>query len=1330
MSTKSKPFHDPSPKDQKEETSPILPQKLLEPVPKITFLDLFQYATPSEKFLMVIGVIFALGSGVGLPLFSLVFGDMTDSLGPPKAGEQKASITETASTQASYFVYIGLGIFFGLGSAMAIYLSLCEKLSCRIRMKYFASLMRQEIGWFDVLNPNELAGKIALDAQSVQKGIGESIPTFFMSAATVIGGFIMGFSKGWELALVLLGALPFIALGGGLFAYVLTNMKHLSDKAYLKAGGLAEQSLNAIKTVKALCSEDFELEGFQVELKEGIKIIKKFGRFAGVAIGFLFMCLFADHGLGYWFGSVMIENHWDNEVAGRPYNLGDVITVFMCITFGSMIMAQIPPPLKSFVQAQDSGASIFYVINRTPKILTNDTSKKMLDYVGGNITFDNVSFAYPARPEQTVLKNVTLEIKKNQKTAFVGESGSGKSTLVALIERFYDPLEGSVSLDGTDIREVNLQSFRRKIGYVGQEPVLFSGSIRENLLYGKEDATEEEMHNALVQAKAWDFVQNLDRKLDTFIGLGGNQLSGGQKQRIAIARAILKNPPILLLDEATSALDRTNEMAIQQTLDDISGGRTTIVIAHRLTTIQDADRIYVMSNGEVAECGTHTELLDRHGKYEALVRIQLSQHDEEEMKKRAEEIDIIKIEKSNFKKASFSRLTEESPIMEQVKLLEPYKRPSFRKVKQPSFTTQGDKFEVKSMEESEMEVEEARVEVEHEIKLELDHLKKTGQFKKLRNKIFKRLAQDFIFPHYFLSSLGYLSAMVAGGLQPIMAILMGNMLEQLVYISYPKTRAKAREEVDLLAGMFAILGIVALITQGIASFAFTLLGEKISFELKSKTYNITLRRQMAYFDRPENNPGIISSTISFETQNINRLISSFFGVVFNGIGAFMTGIIIALIHSWQIALLAVGLSPILVLGQYLQTKIHTGFSNTDDAYTDAGAIVMETTINMRTVASFCNEEAFIKKFNDKIQKPLKGANAKGLFSGLGFGFSQLAMFSFFAIMFYVAAVLQENEGLSLGDFFISFFAIIQAAAATGNSSNFLPDVGESIISAGKIYKILDANDLENYYQHADLKEINFKGSISFKNVWFKYPSAEKFLFQGFSLEIPAGKKIAFVGPSGCGKSTLFQLLMRFYPIERGEISIDGVNITAISVQQLRSLFGVVSQEPVLFRGTVAYNIKYNSKATTEEIRTAAEQANALKFIENNQFDVIDEDPDKNQKAGMGFDRQVGSKGSQISGGQKQRLAIARAVIRNPKILLLDEATSALDAQNEAVVQESLNNLMIGKTSLVIAHRISTIKDADEILVFGEGRIVERGVYEELVKKQGIFYKFERGFSSK
>ena len=271
---------------EKDETAPMI-QTIKEDIPKIQLLTVFRDTSSKERFLMIIGICGALASGTGLPLFSLVFGNMTNSLGPSPSG--KSDLVDQAAIQSAYFVYIGLGIFVCLSLAMAIYLSLCEKLTCRLRKKYFSSLLKQEIGWFDILNPNELAGKIALDTQTVSKGIGENIPTFFMSSATVIGGFIMGFARGWELlALVLLGELPFIALGGGLFAYILTSVKHLVDIAYVHASGMAEQSLNAIKTVKALSSEEFELGHFNVELKKGIEIVNKFGISAGAAIGFLF----------------------------------------------------------------------------------------------------------------------------------------------------------------------------------------------------------------------------------------------------------------------------------------------------------------------------------------------------------------------------------------------------------------------------------------------------------------------------------------------------------------------------------------------------------------------------------------------------------------------------------------------------------------------------------------------------------------------------------------------------------------------------------------------------------------------------------------------------------------------------------------------------------------------------------------------------------------------------------------------------------------------------------------------------------------------------------
>lgn len=1290
---------------QQDETAPMI-QKSKEEIPKISYLSLFTDTTKVERFLMILGVFCALAAGTGLPLFALVFGSMTTSLAP-KPGE-KLNLLGQAGTISSEMCYIALGIFVTLSISMTIYLTICEKISCLIRKDYFKAMIRQEIGWFDVLNPNELAGKVALDNQTIQKGIGESIPTFFMASSTVISGFILAFARGWELSLVLLGVLPFMSIAGGMFAFVLRRMKTLLDTAYISASGMAEQSINAIKTVKALGGEEFEYNKFFVELKKGVVVVKRFGMFAGFSLGFLFFCFQGVHALAFWFGGWLIDHERENAVEGRLYNIGDIMTIFICITMGSMVLAQIPPPVRSFVEAKDAGSSVFYVIKRKPKILINDASKQKCKISQGNILVKDLEFAYPVRLETKVLKKVNIEILANKKTAFVGESGSGKSTIIALLERFYDPLAGGIYLDGVDLRDFNLQSLRKNIGYVGQEPVLFSGTIRDNLLYGKEDATEEEMWDALRRAEAYNFVMEKEKKLDTFIGVGGGQLSGGQKQRVAIARAILKNPPILLLDEATSALDRENEMLIQKTLDSISGGRTTIVVAHRLTTIQDADRIYVMSNGEVDDYGTHEELLSRHGKYEALVKLQLTQKDEEEKKMEKEKNILVKHESFLMKKSQHENEMEKSQ----------------KKEKKDEKTLMKEK-----------------------MKEEVEILKKDKkEFQRRSHKVFQRLFTEYQMRYWFLCICSYGLSMLGGGIQPLMAILMGYVLESLGQLSYSivsgnqSVRDQSVSDVSFYSGMFVVLGVGALLTRSVSAFIFTLLSEKLSLELKSKTYDITLKREIAYFDKPENNPGIISSRISYETQNINRLVGSFFAVIFSSVGAFITGIVLSFIYSWQLALLSIGISPFLVMAQYLRTRIHTGFAISDEAYNEAGAIIMETAVNMRTVASFCNEEKFVQKFNEKIDGPMKIAKKKGFQSGIIFGFSQCLMYAYFACIFYVASVLQEQEGLDIKSFIIAVFSIIQAAGATSQGANFMPDVGEAIVSAEKIFDILDAADFENYLKHGKIESVDFKGHISIKNIYFKYPNSDKFLFEDFSLEIPAGKKIAFVGPSGCGKSTLFQLILKFYPVFKGQILIDGVNIDSMDVRQLRSLFGVVSQEPTLFLGTIAYNIKYNTNATMEEIRNAAENANALKFIENNEYEHFDNNNSplikakkknkESESSGVGFDKQVGSKGSQISGGQKQRIAIARAIIKNPRILLLDEATSALDAQNEAIVQDSLNKLMIGKTSLIIAHRISTIKDSDEILVFGEGKIVERGVYADLVAKKGVFYKFERGFGNK
>jgi ATP-binding cassette subfamily B (MDR/TAP) protein 1 len=383
---------------------------------------------------------------------------------------------------------------------------------------------------------------------------------------------------------------------------------------------------------------------------------------------------------------------------------------------------------------------------------------------------------------------------------------------------------------------------------------------------------------------------------------------------------------------------------------------------------------------------------------------------------------------------------------------------------------------------------------------------------------------------------------------------------------------------------------------------------------------------------------------------------------------------------------------------------------------------------MRTVASFAREDTLAETYNRKLADPLKRAGEKGNLCGLAYGFTNFAMLGQNALLFYLGAIFIVHNGVDVKMMFQAFFGALFGAVGSTQIAAFAPDIGSAVNAASSIFKILDHKptiDIDDPRQNVRTPIV---GNIEFKNVTFKYPTRPKTIFRDFNFKINAGNKVAMVGPSGCGKSTIIGLLLRFYDVDRGEVLVDGIPIKNYDLRHLRKCLGIVSQEPTLFNGTIEYNLKYANPAASEaEMRKACEQANALKFIEANQFE--DNKPKDGNFAidfGTGFKRMVGSKGSQISGGQKQRIAIARALLNNPNVLLLDEATSALDSENEKIVQESLDKIMVSKTSIIVAHRISTIRDADQINVFLDGMIAEQGTYDQLNKMGGIFYRLERG----
>lgn len=540
-----------------------------------------------------------------------------------------------------------------------------------------------------------------------------------------------------------------------------------------------------------------------------------------------------------------------------------------------------------------------------------------------------------------------------------------------------------------------------------------------------------------------------------------------------------------------------------------------------------------------------------------------------------------------------------------------------------------------------------------------------------------------------------------------------------------------RSESDRFSLYFFISALVSLVCNFIQSMTLGINGEALTLKIRAELFKKLIKMPIGFYDRPENAPGALTTKLSTDCSIVNSLAGTTIGVSITALSTLITGLVIAFISSWQLTLCVLGFMPVLIFSGKVQTQTAQGFSSkTDEAYKESGGFIAEAVVNMRTVASFGREDSLINSYAKKLEPPMRQSVRKGTISGLAFGLSQGLMFVQNAFVFYLGAVFVQHVGLSYPNMFKSVFAIMFSALGVGQTAQYIPDVAEAKNAAINIFDIIDLKpeiDMDDPSQNVVSP---IKGDIEFKNVSFKYPSRERKVFEKLSFKINANNKVALVGSSGCGKSTVISLLLRFYDPQEGEILIDGIDIKKYNLNHLRRSFGVVSQEPTLFNGSIEYNIKYTKPEASEtEMTQAANEANCLKFIETNEFEALDADKAKENEYGTGFQRKVGPKGNQISGGQKQRIAIARAILPKPSVLLLDEATSALDAENEKVVQESLDHIMEGKTSIIVAHRISTIKDANEILVFYEGEIVERGSYQELNKKEGVFYRLERGLNN-
>ncbi|WPH00716.1 Hypothetical protein R9X50_00354600 [Acrodontium crateriforme] len=1259
-----------------EHEAAIIRRQLDIPSVKLGYFDLYRYATRNDIIILVVSGICAIAGGAALPLMTVIMGAFAGNFAGFFNGSSKLSeFAHEVDHLVLYFIYLAIGEFVTIYISTLGHIYVGEHISGKIREQYLASILRQNIGYFDKLGAGEITTRITADTNLVQEGISEKVGLTLTATATFVTAYVIGFIRGWKLTLILSSAVVAIVLTMGILGSVIVKFNKKSLAAYAEGGTITEEVISSIRNAVAFGTQDKLAKEYDTHLARAEIAGFKQKAVLGSMIGFLMCYVYLTYSLAFWEGARMLVK--------KEVGLPAILTIVMSIMIGAFAVGNVAPNIQACTTAIAAATKIYATIDRESPLNPELETGKKLDTLEGVVELRNIRHIYPSRPKVVVMEDVSLVVPASKTTALVGASGSGKSTIVGLVERFYDPVGGEVLLDGHNVQDLNLRWLRQQISLVSQEPTLFATSIADNIRHGligtkyenlPASETRELVEEAAKKSNAHDFITQLPEGYETNVGERGFLLSGGQKQRIAIARAIVSDPKILLLDEATSALDTKSEGVVQAALDKAAQGRTTIVIAHRLSTIKHADNIVVMSQGRIVEQGTHDALIESQGAYYNLVEAQKIAQKQEA--KEEEEAAVLE--------------EQDAELMKTIS-----KQQSKNYVEDPN------------------DLELGRTKTSQSASSNVLKSKTQDSAAHYSTWTLIKMVASFNKPEWHWMLVGLISSIITGAGNPVQAVFFAKSINYLA--RDPVTDASfIKSQSSFWSWMYfmlALVQLIAFVTQGVA---FAYCSEKLVHRSRNMSFRAMLRQDIQFFDREENTAGALTSFLSTETTHIAGMSGATLGTILQVSTTLIVAFILGLSVGWKLSLVCISTVPIVLGCGFFRFWMLARFQQrSKKAYEKSASYACEATSAIRTVASLTREKDVWQHYHDMLVAQQSKSLTSVIKSSTLYAASQSFMLLCIALGFWYGGQLIGNGEYSLFQFYLCFSAVTFGAQSAGTIFSFAPDMGKAKHATAEMKVLFDRKPEIDTWSHDGERVEHMEGSVEFRDVHFRYPTRpEQPVLRGLNLTVKPGQYIALVGASGCGKSTTIAMMERFYNPLVGGIYVDGKEISGLHLGDYRNQLALVSQEPTLYQGTIRENILLGADKDPKDV---PDEAIVQCCKDANIYDFIMSLPEA-------FDTVVGSKGSMLSGGQKQRIAIARALLRNPKILLLDEATSALDSESEKVVQAALDAAAKGRTTIAVAHRLSTIQKADIIYVFDQGRIVESGSHNDLIALHGRYYE--------
>ncbi|MFD9407850.1 ABC transporter ATP-binding protein [Streptomyces sp. NPDC059989] len=1155
-----------------------------------------------------------------------------------------------------------------------------------LRTDMYDSITRLDGRRQDELSTGQVVGRATSDLQLIQ-GL------LFMLPMTIGNFLLFGISLGIMLALS-----PLLTLVALLMAPALWFIAKRSRRKLFPATWYAQGQAAAVATV---------VDGAVT----GVRVVKGFGQEEQET------AKLRTAGRGLFAGrmrTIRLNSRYTPALQAVPA-LGQVAMLALGgwmatkgqVTLGTFVafstyLAQLVGPVRMLAmvltvgqQARAGVERVFELIDTEPVI--QEGAHELPADVPATVDFDGVRFGYD--PERPVLDGFSLSLAEGETVAVVGSSGSGKSTLSLLLPRFYDVDHGAVRVGGHDVRELTYASLRDAIGLVPEDSFLFSDTIRANLAYGHPGATDEQIRAAARAAQAEGFIEALPAGYDTKVGEQGLTLSGGQRQRIALARAILTDPRLLLLDDATSAVDARVEHEIHEALRAVMAGRTTLLIAHRRSTLALADRIAVLEHGRLADIGTHEELERRSPLYRRLLT----------------DPDALGAASPRTPDAAAAMAEFERDIERDIELeAEIDSEPVNAKRRVAGGITPELWQRQEEQEESDSAAAAGMPGATPELLAQVAALPpaddapdvdETRAAAAEESYGLRRLLRGFWAP--LAISLGLVAVDAGSGL--LLPILIRHGIDQGV-------EQAALGAVWVAAG----LALAVVVAQWAAQFAETRMtgrtGERVLYALRVKIFAQLQRLGLDFYERELT--GKIMTRMTTDVDALSSFLQT--GLVTAVVSVFtFFGILVALlVLDVELALIVFATLPLLVVGTIVfRRKSVAAYELARDRVSLVNADLQESVAGLRIVQAFRRERSGAVRFAERSDS-YRAARVRGQWLiSVYFPFVQLLSSGAAAAVLIVGAGRVEAGTLTTGALVAYLLYIDLFFAPVQQLSQVFDGYQQATVSLGRIQGLL--REPTTTPRAADPVEVReLRGEIAFEDVRFQYGTAEERgekseALAGISLRIPAGQTVAFVGETGAGKSTLVKMVARFYDPTSGRITADGADLRELDLTAYRHRLGVVPQEPYLFPGTVRDAIAYGRPGAGDaEVEAAARAVGAHDMIA-----TLD----------GGYLHAVAERGRNLSAGQRQLIALARAELVDPDVLLLDEATAALDLATEAQVNQATDRLAGKRTTLVVAHRLTTAARADRVVVMDRGRVVEDGTHAELLARGGRYAELWRTF---